>query len=200
MQHQDSFSCKQQTTQVPKQLCRCNLFHTEPHFMPQEGQYGGLPMTGIKFLSCKQGQPGAWRQACPCTATHRNIELLLLAPHKVLHDLDGLADVAPHRLHLLQAVLIVLAPPPRLWPVHLLSCPAQQQRLTSALLLRIPFDFNDLKTLCVCLIVKTSLSPLFSCCRRVCGRWTFSHVPRSRSESSNALLHPITEWIMGAID
>ena len=56
----------------------------------------------------------------------RNVQLLVLAAHEVLHDFDGLADVFAHLLHFVQAVLVVFPPPPCLWAMYLLPRPARQ--------------------------------------------------------------------------
>ena len=57
---------------------------------------------------------------------HCDVELFLLSAHKVLHKLNSLANILAHLLHLVQAVLIVLTPPPRLWPVYLLPSPVKR--------------------------------------------------------------------------
>jgi len=69
--------------------------------------------------------PSAAARAPPPAGAHRQAALALLAARDELEQLVRLAQVAPDGLHLLHAVLVVLAPPARLRAVDLLARPAR---------------------------------------------------------------------------
>ena len=73
----------------------------------------------------RRGRRFAAAGARPLAGAHRQAALALLAARDELEQLVRLAQVAPDGLHLLHAILVVLAPPARLRPVDLLARPAR---------------------------------------------------------------------------